>query len=87
MSNSVRALEQQIFQKRVRQSVETPEDTNLLRKKLRSLELNLQKIQQKHNQASSDLRSIRKEVDIVRRERVVYDSVFKKLEHDIKQKE
>ena len=55
--------------------------------KLKQLEQQLLQINQRHNHALSVVRKLKEEVNQVRRERVIFDSVFKKLEQDLKCKD
>lgn len=41
----------------------------------------------KHNFILSNINELKEEVDLVRRERVIFDSVFKKFENELKFKE
>lgn len=59
---------------------------NLL-KKVKTLEYKLEKIRMRHNESLAEIKSLKEEVNAARRERVIFDSVFKKLETDLKLKE
>lgn len=41
----------------------------------------------RHNESLAEIKSLKEEVNAARRERVIFDSVFKKLETDLKLKE
>lgn len=49
--------------------------------------IKIQKCQQKYNHTSSQIKKMKEKVNTILRERVIYDSVFKKLELDLKIKE
>jgi uncharacterized protein (DUF3084 family) len=51
------------------------------------LEYNLEKIRSKHNEALAEINMLKEEVNMARRERVIFSNVFKKLESDIKIKD
>ena len=58
-----------------------------LNKKMKNYEYKLDQTKQKHNQAVAEIKRLKEEVNLVRRERVIFDNVFKKLEMDLKLKE
>lgn len=45
------------------------------------------KIRNKHNESLAEIKRLKEDVNASRRERVIFDSVFKKLESDLQQKE
>ena len=47
----------------------------------------MDKMKTKHNVILSHINQLKEEVNLVRRERVIFDSVFKKLELELKSKE
>jgi hypothetical protein len=51
------------------------------------LENKLEKMRQKHNESLAEIRKLIEVVNANRRERVIFDNVFKNLEHDLKHKE
>lgn len=58
-----------------------------LMKKVKAYEYKLDKMKQKHNQALAEIKRLHENVNLVRRERVIFDNVFEKLEQDLKNKE
>ena len=56
-------------------------------KKIKAYEYKLDKLKIKHNEALAEIRRLKEEVNLVRRERVIFDNVFEKLEIDLKLKE
>ena len=56
-------------------------------KKVKTLEYTLEKIRMRHNESLAEIKRLKEEVNAARRERVIFDSVFKKLESDLKLKE
>jgi len=56
-------------------------------KKVKAYEQKIEKLKTKQNVTLSDISGLKDEVNLMRRERVIYDSVFKKLELDLKVKE
>ena len=58
-----------------------------LQKKVKTYEGRLEKIRQKHNESLAEIKILKEEINVARKERVIYDNVFKKLETDLKNKE
>lgn len=58
-----------------------------LQKKVKTLEYRLEKTRQRHNESLAEIKRLKEEVNAARRERVIFDNVFKKLETDLKTKE
>lgn len=58
-----------------------------LQKKVKTLDYQLEKTRQRHNEALAEIKRLKEEVNAARRERVIFDNVFKKLETDLKFKE
>lgn len=58
-----------------------------LQKKVKTLEYRLEKTRQRHNESLAEIKRLKEEVNAARRERVIFDNVFKKLETDLKMKE
>lgn len=58
-----------------------------LQKKVKTLEYRLEKTRQRHNESLAEIKRLKEEVNAARRERVIFDNVFKKLETDLKSKE
>merc|ERR1712166_1465733 len=57
-----------------------------IQKQIRQLENRLEKALIKFNEAIAHNKSLREEIDGLRRERVVFDSIYKKLEKELDQK-
>jgi len=62
------------------------ENTEAIAKQIRVLENRLDKSLQKFNEAIAYNKSLREQIDGLRRERVVFDSIYKKLEQELQQK-
>lgn len=58
-----------------------------LQKKVKTLEYRLEKTRQRHNESLAEIKRLKEDVNAARRERVIFDNVFKKLETDLKFKE
>jgi len=62
-------------------------DSNMqIQKQIRQLENRLEKALVKFNEAIAHNKALREEIDGLRRERVVFDSIYKKLERELDQK-
>eukprot|EP00357_Protocruzia_adherens_P037033 CAMPEP_0114977314 /NCGR_PEP_ID=MMETSP0216-20121206/3168_1 /TAXON_ID=223996 /ORGANISM="Protocruzia adherens, Strain Boccale" /LENGTH=547 /DNA_ID=CAMNT_0002338357 /DNA_START=38 /DNA_END=1681 /DNA_ORIENTATION=+ len=57
-----------------------------VQKQIRILENRLDKANQKFNEAISHNKTLREEIDSLRRERVIFDEIYKKLERDLHNK-
>eukprot|EP01016_Furgasonia_blochmanni_P050437 TRINITY_DN7795_c0_g1_i3.p1 TRINITY_DN7795_c0_g1~~TRINITY_DN7795_c0_g1_i3.p1 ORF type:complete len:638 (-),score=166.91 TRINITY_DN7795_c0_g1_i3:150-2063(-) len=62
-------------------------DAGTLQKKIKLLDHKLEKTLQRHNQALAQIRELEEEINSLRRDRVIYDNVYKKLEKELKLKE
>lgn len=62
------------------------ETSESISRKIKSLENKLDKSLQKYNQAVAQNRQLREQIDKLRKERVVYDNIYKKLEEELQQK-
>lgn len=58
-----------------------------LTKKITKLEYDLEQTQQNHNKLLDEIKNQKEEINALRRERVIFDNVFKDLEKDLKNKE
>ena len=63
--------------------VEIPQIT----KKLKTDEYRLEKMKQRHNELLAEIQKLKEDVNASRKERVIFDNVFKKLEIDLKMQE
>jgi len=57
-----------------------------LGKQIKQLERRLDKTLQKHNEILADNRQLKEEIDHLRRERVTFDKIYKKLEVELQEK-
>ncbi len=87
LRSAIEALEQQIQALKQKNPASVRENQKNSKAKLKQLEQQLLQINQRHNHALSVVRKLKEEVNQVRRERVIFDSVFKKLEQDLKCKD
>ncbi|CAE8643393.1 unnamed protein product [Polarella glacialis] len=62
------------------------DNTKAVAKQIRVLENRLDKGLQKFNEAIGANRSLREQIDTLRRERVVFDDIYRKLENELQQK-
>merc|ERR1719214_363641 len=62
------------------------ENAKAVQKQIRILENRLDKALQKFNEAIAANRSLREQIDTLRRERVVFDDIYRKLENELQQK-
>lgn len=51
------------------------------------MEYKLEKIRSRHNESLAQINMLKEQVNMTRRERVIFSNVFKKLESDIKLKD
>ena len=75
--------QQRVERKRSEQKKESNEE---LHRKIKTLENKLDKQLQKYNQAIGQNKQLRAQIDSVRRERVVFDNIYKKLEGELNEK-
>merc|ERR1712203_33302 len=62
------------------------DNAKAVQKQIRILENRLDKALQKFNEAIADNRGLREQIDTLRRERVVFDNIYRKLENELTQK-
>merc|ERR1719454_2055897 len=62
------------------------ENAKAVQKQIRILENRLDKVLQKFNEAIEANRALREQIDTLRRERVVFDDIYKKLENELHSK-
>jgi len=62
------------------------ENSKAVQKQIRVLENRLDKSLQTFNQAISDNKVLREQIDLLRRERLVFDDIYRKLENELQQK-
>ncbi|CAK0850500.1 unnamed protein product [Prorocentrum cordatum] len=62
------------------------DNTKAVAKQIRVLENRLDKGLQKFNEAIAANRSLREQIDTLRRERVVFDDIYRKLENELQSK-
>ncbi len=81
-------MTQESMVKRKEQSISTDGvNVSNLQKKVKTYEGRLEKIRQKHNESLAEIKILKEDINVARKERVIYDNVFKKLETDLKNKE
>ncbi len=59
------------------------ESQHALNKQIKILENRLDKANQKFNEAIAINKNLRQQIDSLRRERVIFDNLYKKLERDL----
>jgi len=59
------------------------ENHSQIQKQIRILENRLDKANQKFNEAISHNKKLREEIDALRRERVIFDNIYRKLEKEL----
>ena len=64
----------------------TKENQANIQKQIRILENRLDKANQKFNEAIASNKKLREEIDNLRRERVIFDNIYKKLEKELHDK-
>merc|ERR1719243_373297 len=62
------------------------DNTRAVQKQIKTLENRLDRALQKFNEAIADNRGLRDQIDALRRERVVFDDIYRKLENELQQK-
>merc|ERR1719259_680270 len=62
------------------------DNAKAVQKQIRILENRLDKALQKFNEAIASNRGLREQIDTLRRERVVFDDIYKKLDNELVQK-
>jgi len=59
------------------------ENSSALDKQIRILENRLEKANQKFNESIANNKKLREEIDNLRRERVIFDNIYQKLEKEL----
>merc|ERR1719326_1305630 len=94
-NRNVRALDEQIqllkqkilYQRRLMGGVNAAKENNhMIQKQIRILENRLDKALVKFNEALAHNKQLREEIDNLRRERVVFDNIYRKLERELHDK-
>lgn len=88
MDEDLRTLQQEIIdQKRKQKGVNgTQERHSQLGKQIKILENRLDKANQKFNEAIAHNKQLRESIDSLRRERVIFDNIYRKLEKELHNK-
>lgn len=87
MQEQIRQTQANLFEKRKQLNSSDGTEVPHLQKKVKTLEYRLEKTRQRHNESLAEIKRLKEEVNAARRERVIFDNVFKKLETDLKLKE
>ena len=85
MEDDIKTLQQEIIdQKRRFKGLNGTQERNAqITRQLKILEQRLEKANLKFNEAVSDNKHLREQIDALRRERVIFDNVYKRLERDL----
>ena len=59
----------------------------MLTKNISKMEIRLEQTKQNHNKLLDEIKTHKEDINVLRRDRVIFDSVFKDLEQDLKSKE
>ena len=88
MAQDIKILTNEIVeQKRKQKGVNgTQERHSQLHKQIKILENRLDKANQKFNEAIAHNKSLRENIDSLRRERVIFDNIYRKLEKELHNK-
>ena len=88
LEEEIKEMQEKIAGQRVelKRSQQNKDSNEELSRKIKSLENKLDKQLQKYNQAIGHNKQLREQIDSVRRERVVFDSIYKKLESELNDK-
>eukprot|EP00736_Rhodelphis_marinus_P009779 Rmarinus@m.17933 len=88
LDKQIKIMEQKILEQRHRMGgVNAARDNNLqIQKQIRILENRLDKALVKFNEALAHNKQLRETIDNLRRERVVFDNIYKKLERELHEK-
>lgn len=88
MESDIRTLQKEIIdQKKKQKGVNgSHERHSQLQKQIRILENRLDKANQKFNEAISQNKNLREAIDSLRRERVIFDNIYRKLEKELHNK-
>ena len=85
---SIKVLQEKLLrQRRQMGGINASRDSNnALNKQLKILENRLDKANQKFNEAIANNKQLREQIDNLRRERVIFDSIYQKLEKELQDK-
>lgn len=88
MDENIRTLQTELIeQKRKQKGVNgTQERHSQLQKQIKILENRLDKANQKFNEAIAHNKNLRESIDSLRRERVIFDNIYRKLEKELHNK-
>lgn len=83
LQNEIEMIEMQMNEKKMQFTSSDSSEIPNLQKKLKTLNHQYDKIRNKHNESLAEIKRLKEDVNAARRERVIFDSVFKKLESDL----
>ena len=88
LNSKIKDVQEKIEEQRhiIRSNQGDKESNEDVARKIKSLENKLDKQLQKYNQAVAQNKHLREQIDALRRERVVFDNIYKKLEGELEDK-
>jgi chromosome segregation ATPase len=86
LERQIEMVQESINEKRAKLRKVEGNTSDSLGKDIKKLERNLDKTLQKHNEILADNRQLKEEIDHLRRERVTFDKIYKKLEVELQSK-
>jgi coiled-coil domain-containing protein 63/114 len=88
LENNIKIIQEKLFKQReqIGGINASRDNANALNKQLRILENRLDKANQKFNEAIAQNKVLREEIDNLRRERVIFDKIYQKLEKELHSK-
>jgi len=86
LERQIEFVQQSITDKRAKLQKVEGNSSDSLGKQIKQLERKLDKTLQKHNEILADNRQLKEEIDHLRRERVTFDKIYKKLEVELQEK-
>jgi len=86
LERHIEMVQNSIAEKRAKLQKVEGNSSDSLGKQIKQLERKLDKTLQKHNEILADNRQLKEEIDHLRRERVTFDKIYKKLEVELQEK-
>lgn len=88
LDSNIKVIQEKLFKQReqIGGINASRDNANALNKRLRILENRLDKANQKFNEAIAQNKVLREEIDNLRRERVIFDTIYQKLEKELQNK-
>ena len=80
-------MDQLVLEKRQKLYSDSAAEVPQMTKTIHKLEYKLEQLRQKHNTLLDEIKSQKEDINVLRRDRVIFDNVFKDLEKDLKRKE